>query len=344
MDVCYLDSEYIPKAVVQRALAAHPFTYVTKYERDPQAAAAEAKFVYTDGRGLHTQYLYNGEMRFKMRNRLNARPVFDKASLHRILSRDAPDTICRTVVASKDFRIDAGQVWILRANFGWGGKANAVVTSQQEFDREYDRLLLDGAKRNQVRATVAASNAVIIASEYIMAPMLYRQRKFHLRVYLMLRVDADGTKKAWLLREGQIVPALDRYVAGDWANPRIHDTHMGSNPRIGKFPADLGDAALDAVLGMFKAAIPHLMPHIKRYEEIEYNYDIYGCDVMLTAAGAAKLIEINRFPGLYHFYANPTTAMFPERMLRGLFGAIMPGVFSGDWGGQELCEPLYSGQ
>ena len=41
----------------------------------------------------------------------------------------------------------------------------------------------------------------------------------------------------------------------------------------------------------------HLFPMLGRYEESETGFNIFGCDFMIDAQGAAWLIEINKTPG-----------------------------------------------
>jgi hypothetical protein len=125
------------------------------------------------------------------------------------------------------------------------------------------------------------------------------------------------------------VPAAGKYVRGDWNNPKIHDTHLSSNPGLlSLYPEDLensGPIEL-AVNTMVAGVIKNLRPNIKAYPEAPVSYDIFGVDVMITADYKAKLLECNRFPSFGIPHDNPRLSL--DNWSKELFDTVLTTAYS----------------
>lgn len=246
-------------------------------------------FLYADGTGLQ-----NGKILVPagLRCVVDARALFDKIRLHMLLMEKAPHTIAPTVMVRRDTQLPPGAVWVIRSNWGYAGSATRIATTQAELETAYDELVKHG---NPYRPKDIVE---VIGSEYIRDPMLYHGLKFHLRIYVVVYID-NTRLKAWVANAGRIIPGAVKYVAEDFANAQIHDTHRDRNPTmIGTYPSDLPDADPARVNSTIADVIRAVAPNLKKYDETDAGYMLFGIDVMIRADGTPVIIEFNRFPSL----------------------------------------------
>jgi hypothetical protein len=276
--------------------------------------------VIASGMGLSDRRLFNIHAMLKCR--LDSKELTDKVKFHTHMAIIAPDLIARTIAVDADTILPDG-VWMIRANWGWGGKAAAVATTTEELRALYTRFVADNPLKVETR---------VIASEYIVDPMLYNGYKFHLRIYLLIVMCADGSRYLSMLRNGLIIPAHQKYIRGDWENAEIHDTHGRDNRGLGRFPRDLpdGEALLGAVTAALKRAIVPLLPRVNLYSEAKNGYEMLGADVMFESDGTLRIIEINDTPGLTWLAAHPEGDAAREEILDFLFGGAFGRVFGSD--------------
>jgi len=247
-------------------------------------------FIYADGFYVHSSNFWR--IKSTLKPRLDARVLFEKTLLHEILGKSAPHTICNSFLVTPELKIPPDVVWILKANWGWQGKGNRIVTNQGEMDDAIAELKISQSETGTSRP----SDTEIIASEYIRDPMLYHGFKFHVRIYVIVLVT-EREKKVWVKNTGLIAPAGEKYVDKDYENANIHDSHFGKNPTlIGKFPRDLPGADPNRINIILTDAFECLLPHVNKYPETKNQYDLYAIDIMLTVEGVPKILEINRFP------------------------------------------------
>jgi hypothetical protein len=313
---CIFLSDYFQPWVAQRRLPG--WRILPEY-------ASHADFVYADGKYLQNKKINN--IRATLKCRLDARTLFDKTAMHDALTIAAPETICASRPVSAGAILPAESVWILKANWGWSGKGNRIVTTQDELDAAIEYLSTPQQEFSFTRPEAVK----IIASEYIRDPMLYRGYKFHLRLYVVIAVS-DARHAVWIKNTGLIIPAAREYHDGDYENTLIHDTHSDSNPdMIGVWPRDLPTADPVRIMDMIKTAMTAMLPHIHKYPETKTGYDIYGVDVMLTRDGVPKLLEVNRFPGFLDNTDRPNESLDPTQwrfeILDAVLGSVANDVF-----------------
>lgn len=265
----------------------------------------DADFVYADANHLLEKEFF--AVRAKLKSILRANNLFDKVNLHEMLAKKFPESVCKSQTARKDSRIPPDTVWILKANWGWFNKGNVIVTNQQEFDDAFKKLNIVPSE-----APVPKDFRVkIVASEYIRRPMLYYGFKFHIRIWVIVLVKSDGTKKAWMVKKGVITCAGEKFIDKNYSNPLIHDTRMYMNPEhVALYPDAFTDrddfsAITESMQHMVKGVFWAAKDNIAKYEEAENACHMFGLDVMLTEDGAPKLLEVNKLPGFRSPFTGP---------------------------------------
>lgn len=266
---------------------------------------AKVDFIFGINKASRRYY----HVKTQLKNRMDSHHIWDKTLLHEIMTRNngashLADYIAATHLVDENSTMLDGAIWMIRANWGWKGLAAAVVTSTDELRAEI--------RRQQEAAQFAKSPVRIIASEYIRRPLLWRNYKFHVRMYFVAIKHRDNAQKdrVIMLRANCITPAKLPYVADNWQNRDIHDTHYDSNPLKGDLRRDNGDnwtgAALwKSAVDAFRDIWPVLLPYIKLYDEMQTGYELFGADVMweevLNLPPRIKILEINDNVGLVGF-------------------------------------------
>lgn len=149
----------------------------------------------------------------------------------------------------------------------------------------------------------------IIVTDYIRNPMLFDDKKMHIRMYLLVRSSrVDIPAGMFLFPIGKILTAGYPFIDGQYsALPnteyykeimKVHDTHAESTECNLWFPYDLGDVSKDLYVKMWevcKTLLASLVKDkVKSYAESNNAYEILGLDFMFENEGVIpKLLEVN---------------------------------------------------
>lgn len=275
----------------------------------------------------------------KVRGRLNAEAIANKGNLHRLLNQYGQrDLIAYTDVYDHSSRPNFRKYdksfpttkWIWRPSSGWSGRGVHVVSSSQEL--EYLWSSFQRQKYNKADQ--------ILVSKYIDNPLLLAGYKFHIRMYLIVKVDTNTSElSAAFVRHGKIIRSKEPYVKRDYRNPNIHDTHAKYNIPL-RFPEDFPreynpDDIYSSMLNAVSIATSiGSDPRIKKlgidpidvYPEESgkktIGFEMFGCDFMVDDTGKVYLIEINKKPG----FDSPEEMML--HLSRYLFTTVSELVYS----------------
>ena len=136
-----------------------------------------------------------------------------------------------------------------------------------------------------------------IITKYITNPLLFKQKKFHLRMYFM--ICNDNNFRWSMFNKGKIITAEFPYISNHYNNTKIHDTHFKSTFKNLYFPDDLeltheqNDMIYKQMFDILEVASTIIKPHAKSYIESKYAFEVFGCDFMINSDFVVKLIEIN---------------------------------------------------
>lgn len=181
-----------------------------------------------------------------------------------------------------------GKVWILKPARGRQGIGIKIVTSFGQF-KHY---LKKGIRKIDFKKIKRLSDWIM--QEYIVSPILYEGRKFHLRVYFMVFEN-----NIYLFPHYLIITAKEKYKKSDFFNKDIHDTHYDEGSIRNKiFPQDTGftkkelDNIQSNMLQLFKY-LKENMIEMECYPEDQNCYEVFAADMMLTDTLKLKILEIN---------------------------------------------------
>ena len=209
--------------------------------------------------------------------------------------------------------------WYIKLNVAGAGMGNMIVHNYNEFLNKLKNI------RNNKNG--------FIMNKYILNPLLFNGKKFHIRIYFINYINSKNIKKSYMSRYGQIFTAKDKYIPDDFLNKNIHDTHLKTSEDGYLFPDSLekeyGKARVNNYFKQIKTILKYIsdISELSNYEETENGYAINGCDFMITDDNIVKLLEINRKTGL----SSKTIKMkqfLGNYLFKNIFNEIIADVFN----------------
>jgi hypothetical protein len=185
----------------------------------------------------------------------------------------------------------------VKKNFAFSGKDIVYVTSQET---------LAAAKK------LLNKYENILISDYIAHPLLFRGRKFHLRVYLIITFF-NSVVKTHFFNDGFIWTAAKPFMLDKFDDMGIHDTHNTSTDGDYLFSSDFTTENMgrqitpemktklledmQSIMDKIGQVLIDGDTRVKLYNNHKNGYQIEGIDIMVTDTLKPMLIECNSRPG-----------------------------------------------
>lgn len=204
----------------------------------------------------------------------------------------------RDVIGEKEF--SEGAIWILKPVYSWGGIGISIYNNYFTFINNMDK------QKKKLRNVQRAKKSKLkwVLAQYINDPLLFRKRKFHLRVpYLHFE------RKGYIGKTFSIITAAHEYVRTDYSNKDIHDTHVKKSIQGLLFPRDADKETSDQIFNSIKELFYHVTQIMRKqrigcYPDSKKCFEVYGADIMVTSDHEVKLLEINNNAGFTGFIHN----------------------------------------
>lgn len=269
------------------------------------------------------------EINTRLRYRLAADEITDKVKFHQHMAGLHPGHIARSFEMHSMSRMPQDYpVWIVRANWGWKGAANAIVDNTEDLRVAYKKLAKDDRSR-------------VLMSEYITNPLLRDGRKFHARIVIIAGViiTAEAIRKtAVMLPLVELIIAAKTYSTDNYTDTSVHDTHYGPEARHEILvPSEqlYGDT-----VDCMKRVFADLMPLIDKYPESPAAYDVFGVDIIYLQNGTPVIMEINKLPGLGYEPDAIVNDRAVNEVINGVIIAAVNPAFGETYGSADDIIPL----
>ena len=205
------------------------------------------------------------------------------------------------------------KVLILKGIFSYAGLDIEVFTEFKDFKNFIDNLInekniknFDIDKYNKINGLNKKFryNIEWVLQEYITNPLLFEERKFHMRGIFFYNFS-NNKKKGYLYDDLLLITAKLPYVNGDYKNKEIHDSHFKTTIRefmtLDKdFKNIYGEEKVNYIFNQTKYIVKYIYKLInaKCYPEVKNCFNIYGFDIMILDDFTVKIIENNYDPAL----------------------------------------------
>jgi len=238
--------------------------------------------VSVGGRKDHSLY----SMKCRVKNSLMPEGldlVCDKSQLYKNLNRFLPRTW-----DLNEFDPSFLKVPMIAKPTGVGAYAGAsvqIVTNREELERAKTEIYSNPRWKG-------------VISEYIESPLLFKRRKFHLRVYML--VTSRNTYSVF--ERSHIFTAELPYIEGDYSK-QTTDTHGESTEENWEFPGDWEDerdisAIQGGIIAICDTVWNVLKGNLESYPESKQGYEVIGLDILFDSYLTPWLLEVNRKIGL----------------------------------------------
>jgi hypothetical protein len=207
------------------------------------------------------------------------------------------------------------KLWILKPTFltpklGFKGQGIKIIKNFDEI-KDYEKKelkYLKNFKQTQSQKYKYLEEETWILAEYIKNPLLFKNKKFHIRVYFILTF-IDEKISAYVFNMFPIFTAKKEYMNKDFNNKNIHNTHMQKGKEnINFFPSDFilefGYKKTRKIFNDIFEICSKLFYYIKQninvkcYFDSNNCYELYGIDLMITDNFEVKILELNEKPGI----------------------------------------------
>ncbi len=195
-------------------------------------------------------------------------------------------------------------LWVIKTDTGQEAKGNYLVNNFESFKKTIDELY---QSRDKLQSNYLMSNGFIL-SQYIMNPLLFQKKKFHLRIYVIAYINAEKVLKFYLSKYGVIRVAESEYSysPNDYLNPSVQYTirdidkkeYIFPKDYINEFGIDITNKTFKKIKDIVKFTFEVSKGKIFNYENIENGYNILGYDIIVDDKLNVKLLEINSKVGL----------------------------------------------
>ena len=223
------------------------------------------------------------------------------------------------------------KVWIFKFIYGSLGENIIVLDSYEKF-KKFVFKTINQHKNNWKKINHKIYNSLgkkiktkyfidWVLQEYIINPMLYQDKKFHLRGYFVFCNDRlKNKKKGYFLDNQRVFTAKLPFKQGDYSNKQIHDSHANSTPYEINYKPDIINLLSKKQVISIENQLKYLYKSLFKildlncYKNDEMCFNIFGSDIMITDDYQIKFIELNEKPGM-HNYKNSSinyTILFKE--------------------------------
>ena len=209
-------------------------------------------------------------------------------------------------------------VFIVKPVLGYQGKCIKIITNNDEFTqyKKYIKSIIDNTHLISLddKINYKFLSGPLVLNEYLINPLLYKGKKFHLRVYLMFYLYPYLNESGYsVFKLSKILTAKLKYKNDDYQNKDIHDTHIGSTDKDIYFPIDfnISENKINKIKHEINKICGILYNIYKNTLKVDIktqnSFEIFGVDIMILDDLSVKLIEMNNRIG-YHIINPKSTS------------------------------------
>ena len=234
------------------------------------------------------------------------------------------------------------KIFIFKYSYSAGGKNIAIFTEFNQLQEFIEEIIKHNSYKwekldykEYLRYSYnkkSLFNIEWVLQEYITDPLLYKNKKFHLRTYFLFN---NINKKYYYFDKSIIATARLNYKNQDYLNKDIHDTHFYRTDRQITFPDDFNKILNNKEINNINKQIEYLFKHIgeliktrvKCYLENKLCYHLFGADLLIDNDLQVKLLELNTNPGCTSNIFRKGKYNYPESIFENIIRDIVNPVF-----------------
>lgn len=233
--------------------------------------------------------------------------VSNKWVLSKELSKRYPGLIPETKLLTKNYKLKKDGVYILKPVESRKGIGIYIIHNQQQLENKQkiysnvNRLFNINKAKNEDKQLYRAlkikyrKNNDVIISKFIENAMLFKKKRFHIRMYYMITI-LDNKVNTYLFKFGKLMTAEKDYNKNKMTNKPYYDTHLGTTDDDYIFPNVFEKNGLNyynQMINTLTKVTEVFKDTYECYSESKNCFTILGTDFMITDEGKVLLLEIN---------------------------------------------------
>lgn len=255
-------------------------------------------FIYVDGLFRHTLQPYKNLSLGKANLKcfINAQNnLIDKSKLYQFANSKLPGVFPKSYIdiMNKPAKVPFHKKskYIIRPVQGYSGKGLIIVKTKKDLTKNLTDI------RNGVNLPFPYEGEIVI-SEYIQNLMLFQNKIFHLRVYLIVGC-INNKLVSFMANCVRIMTAKSTFNIENELNKDVYDSHLATTDNDYFLPDDLNLSneqtakIINQIINCLSVISKLAKNEIKCYSESKNCFEILGADLMLTNNYQIKLLEIN---------------------------------------------------
>eukprot|EP00356_Strombidium_inclinatum_P012815 CAMPEP_0170492812 /NCGR_PEP_ID=MMETSP0208-20121228/12904_1 /TAXON_ID=197538 /ORGANISM="Strombidium inclinatum, Strain S3" /LENGTH=269 /DNA_ID=CAMNT_0010768627 /DNA_START=258 /DNA_END=1067 /DNA_ORIENTATION=+ len=206
----------------------------------------------------------------------------------------------------EEFKRNKSTTWIMKPTNRAQGSGIFIVTNLKQIQK--------WANNNNFSNRGAVNRETYVISRYIDKPLVIGQKKFDLRIYVL--VTSYKPLKVWLSSLGFARFCNEKYIADEYDNPRVFLTNTAISSKADDYNGEHGSKWSLENLRLYLEQTKGKLGTDKCFEEMKniiyislksvqpvmindkHCFEMYGYDILLDEALKPWLIEVNASPAL----------------------------------------------
>lgn len=231
--------------------------------------------------------------------------ITNKYKLYENMEKNFPDTFLKMMPHSfkltNDTKFDDKSIYIARpVNIK---KANFAASNG------YGVFVYDSEESLKFVKDKADEFDIVVSSKYMTNPLLFQERKFHLRCHMFITI-INNKLSGHICDTYKIMLAREPYKNEDYQNKNIHDTHhLGIDDKDYLFPhhftrdnvsnIEFNDSVIPEIYKQIRNICKHITiiagKNVKLQSNAVNSFHLLGCDFLIDSNLNVILLECNRF-------------------------------------------------
>lgn len=230
------------------------------------------------------------------------------------------------------------KIWIFKYIYGLKGKKLKIIKTYNEFVIFVNELLI---KYNKILKNLNFEEYSKLSynskpsyfvdwtlQEYIMNPLLYKKKKFHIRSYFLWYKKDKNNKEGYLFNYHNIWTAKLPFKNENYDDKSIHQSkqyYTEKDISLNKLFKTMPNNKVKTIKNKLNYLFKNILDVIDNscYSNDKSCYNLFGSDIMITDEYDIKFIELNAFPSYHNNDINNKKLNLPLDVFEGILDIVL---------------------
>jgi hypothetical protein len=231
------------------------------------------------------------------------------------------------------------QFWNVKTVNNFNNKTNFIISSIDELHKLFDKKLNKKSKKSLKKNIMSSSDSSqnLILDKNITNPLLYKKKKFHIRMFYIVFINSKKEILSFITKYGLLITAKDDYNNDSkyYQDLKIHvpsvlftdNDYLFPNDFAKEFGEQKTKIVLDKIIELFQFISKVQINNISNFPNTKNGYCILTSDLIIDTDFNVKMIELNNNTGLYTKKID-TNNILSKYLYDNIYNEIIASVFN----------------